>query len=328
MIPLDFKITDIIDRFPNINYNTFISYNNNKSSNILFDTAPDGNNNLYILKLYASKAYLWFTYYKNKFICIMSLIHNKINSDTSKYYYYNVKFDDSLLYNNVLLYGYYICKNNVNYFIIENVLNYNNYNHYINSIDYTDNYNIKLNLYSIILNNFITLNNYKIMLPYMCYDIDKLFKQLNLVDYNIYSIMVYKNLKYLGNYILKSNESSKISATFRVKAHLPPDLYMLYISDNNKIIEYEYAFINSYKTSVFMNSLFRKIKENKNLDLLEESDSDFEDISITKYVNLIKTYNIECIYNSRFKKWVPLKLSKNNIIEKNKINFVKKTNIK
>ena len=35
--------------------------------------------------------------------------------------------------------------------------------------------------------------------------------------------------------------------------------------------------IPDYKTSVFMNDLFRTIKENKNLDLLEESDDEEDD---------------------------------------------------
>ena len=42
-----------------------------------------------------------------------------------------------------------------------------------------------------------------------------------------------------------------------------------------------------------MNSLFRTIKENDNLDLLEESDDDeeFENIQIDKFVNLEKNEN-------------------------------------
>lgn len=52
-----------------------------------------------------------------------------------------------------------------------------------------------------------------------------------------------------------------------------------------------------------MNSLFRKIKENKNLDLLEESDSEeeFENTTLEKYVDLNKSYIIECFYNKKFK---------------------------
>ncbi len=57
-----------------------------------------------------------------------------------------------------------------------------------------------------------------------------------------------------------------------------------------------------------MNKLFRNIKENDNLDLLEESDDDeeFEDISSTKFVDLEKELIMKCVYNRKFKKWEPI----------------------
>jgi hypothetical protein len=59
-----------------------------------------------------------------------------------------------------------------------------------------------------------------------------------------------------------------------------------------------------------MNGLFRNIRENKNLDAIEESDDeeDFQDSRIDKYVDLKKTLSIECVFNQKFKKWVPKKV--------------------
>jgi hypothetical protein len=56
-----------------------------------------------------------------------------------------------------------------------------------------------------------------------------------------------------------------------------------------------------------MNSIFRNIKENRNLDSLEESDdeSDFENNEPNKYVDLSKRIKMKCIFNERFKKWIP-----------------------
>ena len=72
-----------------------------------------------------------------------------------------------------------------------------------------------------------------------------------------------------------------------------------------------------------MNKLFRTIKENGNLDKLEESDDEeeFENISDDKFVFLDKEYKIRCVYNSRFKKWAPVELASitENIIDKSKI---------
>ena len=94
---------------------------------------------------------------------------------------------------------------------------------------------------------------------------------------------------------------------------------------NNDIEEvYDLALIDSYKTSLFMNKLFRKIKENANLDLLEESDDEeeFENVNIDRFVYLDKHYLIECVYNNKFKKWVPQNLSRNKAITKYNLELV------
>ena len=78
--------------------------------------------------------------------------------------------------------------------------------------------------------------------------------------------------------------------------------------------------IPNYSTSVMMNNLFRDIKENNNLDTLEESDDEeeFENISKDKYVYLEKSYKLRCVYNKKFQRWVPLTIAK-----KSKISFKK-----
>jgi hypothetical protein len=63
-----------------------------------------------------------------------------------------------------------------------------------------------------------------------------------------------------------------------------------------------------------MNKLFRNIKENDNLDALEESDDEdeFEDDRADKFVYLDKSYKMYCVYNNKFKKWVPNKIAHEN----------------
>lgn len=334
MKKLEFDINQLTYRFPYYNFNNFNNFNNfSKSCEILFnndhehhhkDNEYNNTNQLYILKSSGSKAYIWFTYYKNRLVCILSIINNKINSDTSRYYTFNIKFTNTLLFNNVLLYGYYFQKNGNNYFVLDNVINFNDYNHYINSNNYIHDYNIRLNLYKIIFSNITNSNLDYIVIPYISNSISDIYKYINLVDYNVYSLMIYKNNYYLGSYLFNNRENSKIIATFKITPCLEDDLYQLHVLDRGKIVVYDYAFIDSYKTSVFMNTLFRKIKENKNLDLLEESDSDseFEDISPNKYVYLDKNYIIDCLYSTKFKKWIPKNISKNNIIDKNKLNLL------
>jgi hypothetical protein len=91
---------------------------------------------------------------------------------------------------------------------------------------------------------------------------------------------------------------------FNVKADLQNDIYHLY--EDDKYIDV--AYIPDYKTSVMMNRLFRNIKENENLDALEESDDEeeFENDKEDRFVDLEKVLKMQCYLHSKFRKWVPL----------------------
>jgi hypothetical protein len=97
---------------------------------------------------------------------------------------------------------------------------------------------------------------------------------------------------------------------FEVKPEVQNDVYHLYaFGPNSKRIYCGLACMSSFTSSVFMNGIFRNIKENRNLDALEESDDDddFEDIRPDKYVDLSKTEVIECVYQRKFRKWMPVR---------------------
>jgi hypothetical protein len=97
------------------------------------------------------------------------------------------------------------------------------------------------------------------------------------------------------------------STVFSVKADIQFDIYHLYAMSANGTAYYGTAYITNLKTSKFMNALFRNIRENQNLDYIEESDDedDFQDIKPDKYVDLEKTVLIECSFHPKFKKWMP-----------------------
>ena len=97
---------------------------------------------------------------------------------------------------------------------------------------------------------------------------------------------------------------------FTIKADIQNDIYNLYDVLTSEFIDIVY--IPNYKTSVMMNKLFRNIKENQNLDALEESDDeeDFENDKIDKYVYLDRSINMICEYNIKYKRWQPLRESK------------------
>jgi hypothetical protein len=98
---------------------------------------------------------------------------------------------------------------------------------------------------------------------------------------------------------------------FQITADIQFDIYHLFAYGKNKRpTYYNVAYVPNYKSSVFLNGLFRNIRENKNLDYIEESDDedDFQNMDEDKYVSLSKVLYMECIFNNKFKKWVPIKL--------------------
>ena len=112
-----------------------------------------------------------------------------------------------------------------------------------------------------------------------------------------------------------SKPQYKYPTTFHVVADIQFDIYHLFAYGKNKsLVYYNVACIPDYKTSIFMNGLFRNIRENKNIDYIEESDDeeDFENVSEDKYVDINKTLLIECIFHNKFKKWVPKKVMQSN----------------
>ena len=97
-------------------------------------------------------------------------------------------------------------------------------------------------------------------------------------------------------------------------ADTDPDIYNLFVLKNGKEEYYDIASIPDYKTSVMMNTLFRNIRENSNLDMIEESDeeTEFEDNREDKYVYLDRAFKLKCEYNYKFKRWVPICLAREN----------------
>jgi len=119
-----------------------------------------------------------------------------------------------------------------------------------------------------------------------------------------------ENYKQNNRQNTKQNTFNK-EHVFIVKPNIQNDIYNLYMLDSKTEKFYDTAYIPNYTTSVMMNKLFRNIKENDNLDRLEESDDEdeFENENIDKFVYLEKTYPMICKYNYKFKKWYPVSLA-------------------
>ena len=86
-----------------------------------------------------------------------------------------------------------------------------------------------------------------------------------------------------------SKPAFRYPAVFNVTADPQLDLYHLYAYGGpNNMVYCGLAGVQSFKTSIFLNKLFRRIRENDNLDLAEESEDeeDFENMDTNKYMVL------------------------------------------
>jgi hypothetical protein len=152
-------------------------------------------------------------------------------------------------------------------------------------------------------------------------DDNSLFKETSLLSYKIscfhyishnYNTEI-KSISYQKVHQISGPEKEvkreKVMAfVFKVKPDLQNDIYHLYTADDHYV---GVGYISNYNNSVMMNKLFRNIKENQNLDALEESDDEeeFQDDRIDKYVYLDREINMACTFNHKFKKWEPLRVA-------------------
>lgn len=257
------------------------------------------------------KCFVWFTNENNVNVCYtLELMDGAITKLKREYACFN-----SELVFGTIMFGTKFKSNNTIFFTIENIyyykgtsvynLKYKNKLKLLRSIFATDIKQAGYNNLFVIFGVPMMKTSYVDMIK----EIDALPYKIKYIQYQNFEntnvndviLTLYKKKHYI--------EYAKITKRFifNVKPDMQYDIYHLYIENQEY---YDVAYIPDFKTSVLMNSIFRNIKENRNLDLLEESDNEdeFEDDNIDKYVFLNKECNMECIYNDKFKRWAPIKV--------------------
>lgn len=299
----------ILRRFPDIK----LSYNKNINRKVYAD--------FYQIIPKGQKAFMWFTYVHKKNVCMVLRLDYKGNVKDVRTY--SACFNNALSYGSVF-YGTVLNiadnKNKKNIFCIEDVYYYKGKD--VHGVSQKN----KLELYSELFEREFKQVAYSSefifpVLAYMNTNYDSIKKSIETLPYSIYGIKYIRNRYPVG--IEKVVVSVKKEAIFRVSARLNDDIYNLYADEESRKeckTFYGVACISSYKKSVYMNSIFRKIKENDNLDYLEESDSEeeFENTSENKYVDLEKEVTMKCVYNKKFNKWEP-----DTIVKDGTVSFVK-----
>lgn len=311
--------TEILQNFPTIE----LSYENITHKKVfscqLAMAIPEG-----------KKYFTWFSKKNARNVCIFMEISAKTKTILNIHLEY-MPNDNKDLYNGTILYGTVFQTNKRDFFCTENILYTAGINICNKSIDakfkaihslFERNLISKIPYFS----SFITFG---VPLIYSNFS-QEMNSSIKDLPYKINEIHFYTQNKPKNYYSMKyvyQNLRPKIikTAVFCVKPDLQNDIYHLYGFDSETRREYlhDTAYISDYKTSVMMNGLFRNIKENINLDALEESDDEeeFENDKLDKYVDLKKFYHMKCFFNNKFKKWEPVEIVENckTIVKKNEL---------
>ena len=271
------------------------------------------------------KYFSWFTTYKRQNICYLLEIDRKYNSIEN--ISINICSFDKFLCSGkgTILYGTIFSINKKKFFNIENI-----YYSKGNSLIYYSQYK-KFKEIGNIMNNYIKQTPYlKNCIIFGTPIIEKnyynLKNKIEKLPYDLYCIqyrLLHKNKPFLNEFV---KITKTIHKTFLLKPTIINDIYDLYFQNGEKLEKYKVACIPDYKTSVMMNSLFRTIKENTNLDLLEESDDEeeFENINLDKFVNLEKEIKMKCVFMKKFDSWKPIEISNDKISPRREIICYKK----
>ena len=258
------------------------------------------------------KYFAWFTTYQNNNACFLLQINknnNIVNVELVKSSFADKLTLGTIFYGTLFTYS----KNNT-YFCIEDLY------YYVGKSCINLTYIVKLEILRDIFKNDIcqtALTNQFIIfgLPLILNDLKLILKEIQLLPYKISDIQFrYFDIKkiYSMKYIKPGHHHN--NAIFKITADIEPDIYNLFIYKDGTEVFYDIAFIPNYNTSVMMNKLFRKIKENDNLDAIEESDNEeeFQNNKEDKYVYLDRSFKMNCEYNNKFKRWIPISLASRN----------------
>ena len=268
---------------------------------------------LYVIVPKGKKHLVWFTYFEDKKVCVFVEVIPGTQRNIRDMFIVPQMFEKKIVIGTIF-YGTLFSIESRKYFSIENIHFYKGKN--VENTNEQD----KLQLINNILNNeikssIITKNGIALGLPIIHNDFQETINICKNLPYSVYSIQNRNNNSKSTTYnsmLYKEFDLDTSYIVFAVKPDIQNDVYYLHYKNKLGVLEkYDMAAIPDFKTSKMMNSIFRKIKENDNLDALEESDDEeeFENISDDKYVNLDKCVHMECIFNKRLNKYIPVKVN-------------------
>ena len=327
---------EILNDFPNVKL-SYEKTTHKKVYNFDFIMAiPEG-----------KKCFAWFTLFKNNTVCILFELDNKNKKEFKNIKIINSCFSSSLCYG-TLLFGTLFYHMNNPFFSIEDIYFYKSKD--LTNYKFSYKFNVIVSMFKSEIRQLSYNNSFVVFGLPVVFNSDKDFSSSILkATYKVNSVKYIKHNEHFvldfetfikepianeakctqekrvyteernNNRSVNKQSANKQSAnkqstnkqpgnTFICKPDIQNDIYHLYSLTNEYI---GVAAIPDYKTSKMMNALFRTIKENDDLDALEESDDEeeFENCNSDKFVYLDRAFKMLCNYNYKFKKWVPIKIT-------------------
>ena len=326
----------ILSRFPTQNIK--LSYETVAPKKVLSSEEYD----LCVAIPYGKKAYLWYTFYNENSVCLLLELNrdNQLNDNISIYpnSYIPKDFELGTIISGTI-YEETEENDSTKYFIVDDIHMYKGIiiSNKLFSFKSGFLYDFFVQIYNVEPKQKIAMavfysNDKKYdNIPYNCRHIQYRSTNQILPHYNVSNIKKFllitepalekekekEKKKFIINTNWKFDFSKQIykqTVYFWVKADLAYDVYYLGALSTTKktkeIIYCQNALVLNFKTSVLLNTIFRKIKENQCLDMIEDSDdeTDFEDVREDKLVDLNKECIMECYFHFKFKKWIPIQV--------------------
>jgi hypothetical protein len=255
------------------------------------------------------KCLLWFTYWQDQNVCVVLPLNERGNINMLKMFVTAACFHQHLSRGTVFygtLFTHHPSAHKQRCYSIENVYWY--MGHDVSRLPWGQ----KLGLFHELLQRFImqkayTLDFIVIGLPVMAMTLDALQTLVAELPYECFGFDIFhaKVAEKVGFIKLRPNvQAANLTAIFAVKALHDQDMYQLYL-DPSLGSPHGVAAVATFQDSVMLNRLFRHVRENANLDLLEESE-DEDEMQRGTVVDTDRVVRMKCVYVPRFGKWKPL----------------------
>jgi hypothetical protein len=264
--------------------------------------------NLFLAIPRGLKCLLWFTYWQDQNICVVLPLNERGNINMTKIFVTAACFNGYLARGSLFygtLFTHHPSAHKQRCFTLENVFWYMGHD-FTRSI-----WEQKLNVFRELMQAYIMQKAYTqdfilIGLPVITSSLDALQTHVAELPYECFGFEIYhaKMCEKVGFIKVRPNvQAGNLSAVFAVKALPDQDMYNIFL-DATLASPHGIAAVPTFQDSVMLNRLFRHVRENANLDLLEESE-DEEDMDRGDAVDVDRVVRMRCVYLPRFGKWKP-----------------------